>query len=91
MLNNVTLVGRIIELSENQVILATPRPYKNTEGIYDTDYITCKMYKNINNMALEYCKVSDLIAVKGRLQSNDKKEMSLVVDKISFLTSRKEN
>ena len=89
-MNNVTLVGRIIELEDTKFVIGVARPFKNMDGIRDTDYITCKMYKNINENGLERCEIGDIVGIKGHLQSNDKKEMFLFVEKISFLKKGKE-
>ena len=34
MLNFYTVVGRITEIKEKSIIIAVPRSYKNTDGIY---------------------------------------------------------
>ena len=79
MLNQVVLVGRIVrdlELKETDksklanLTLAVPRSYKNINGEYDTDYINCTLWKGIAENTAEYCNKGDLIAVRGRLQSN---------------------
>lgn len=90
-MNNVTIVGKIAKLENNEMVVAVPRPYKNVDGIYETDFITCKMFKSINESTLEYCKIGDVVGVKGRLQSDEDKTMYLVAEKVSFLSTRKED
>ena len=54
MMNNVMLMGRLTrdaELRETEsgkkvtnITIATQRPYKNNEGIYETDFIDCTLW-----------------------------------------------
>lgn len=98
MLNQVVLVGRLasdIELKENggkktaTITVACPRSYKNADGEYDTDFISCILWDAVAGNTAEYCKKGDILGVKGRLQSNDGK-LNVVAEKITFLSSRKE-
>jgi single-strand DNA-binding protein len=99
MLNQIVLVGRLVKNMENgdeYITLACPRSYKNAEGVYETDFIDCKVYNNIASNAAEYCKKGDIIGVKGRLQSTTHddgdghytKKMEVVAEKITFLSSK---
>jgi single-strand DNA-binding protein len=106
MLNQTVLVGRLVrdpELKETEngnklthITLAVPRSYKNVDGEYDTDFISCVLWKGIAENAVEYCHKGDLIGVKGRLQSrniesdNMKKQVTeLVAEKVTYLSSKK--
>lgn len=92
MLNQTFLVGRIKEIGSNEddgvasITLAVPRSYKNANGEYDVDSIPCLLFKVVSQPVTEYCKVGDLIGVKGRLQMKDN-FMQLVAEKVSFLQS----
>ena len=92
MLNNSMLVGRIKEIGSNEedgvasITIAVPRSYKNANGEYDVDSIPCLLFKGVSQPVTEYCKVGDLIGVKGRLQMKDN-FMQLVAEKVSFLQS----
>ena len=100
MLNQVIIVGRlvakpIVEENENEkkvcnITLAVPRSYKNAEGIYETDFIKCNLWNGIAEKTAEYCEKGDLIGVKGRLQCLSGNELQLVAEKVTFLSSRKE-
>lgn len=100
MLNQVIVIGRLIEtpiLEYNQnerkvsiVTLAVPRSFKNDEGVYDTDFIKCTLWNSIAETTTEYCKKGDLVAVKGRLECLNG-NMQLVVEKITFLATNKNN
>lgn len=79
MLNNIVLVGRIVEppqlresTSGNKyatVVLEIMRPFKNSNGIHDSDRISVTLWKGIAEMACDCCKVGDMLGVKGRLQA----------------------
>ncbi len=79
MINNVTIVGRVVsdeekvyEFEDGQKILiltlAVRRPFKNQEGAYDTDYITIKLRNNLCTIVPQYSKKGDILGVIGRLQ-----------------------
>lgn len=97
MLNQVVIVGRLVEnpiIEENEngrkiskIILAIPRSYKNDEGIYDTDFIKCILWNSIAEHTIEYCKKGDIVAVKGKLQCLVGKELQVVAESTSFLSS----
>lgn len=90
MMNQVVLVGRLVkELQDKDLYIAVPRQYKNEDGEYEKDIIKCivkdTMIENINN----YCKVGDVIAIKGRMESNNNSQ-DIIVEKITFLAQRTE-
>lgn len=106
MINQVIITGRIandpeIIVGENNkkrtyITLAVPRAYKNMEGQYDTDFIRCTLWNGIAETTCEYCKKSDLVGVKGRLQTSQydkdgetKYVMDVIAEKVSFLSSYK--
>ena len=107
MLNQVILVGRLTkkpEIKETEsgkkltyINIAVQRPFKNVDGLYDTDFISCVLWNNIAENVVEYTNVGDVIGVKGRIQT-DKYEnqdgnmnyiTEIIAEKISFLSSSK--
>ncbi len=106
-MNNVVLVGRLTSNPEvtktengNQVTyvnVAVTRNYKNVDGIYETDFIRCILWNEIAENTTEYCKVGDVIGIKGRLQSssyddeNGKRHFvtDVVAERMTFLSSAK--
>lgn len=80
MLNQVVLVGRLVETPEIKklenskkfvkVILAVPRSFKNEEGVYETDFIDCVLYNSAAENTAEYCRKGDLIGIRGRIETN---------------------
>lgn len=107
MLNQTVLVGRLVkdpELRETDsgnkvtnITLAVPRNYKNVNGEYDTDFISCVLWKGIAENTATYVKRGDLVGIKGHIQSrnieldNDIKKniVEVVAEKVTFLSSKK--
>ena len=87
-MNQFVLVGRIVKLEQEKVNIAVPRNYKNSEGVYDTDFITIIVKESINEQMQTYCQKGDLIGVKGRIAYLDN-NLELVAEKITFLASKK--
>lgn len=106
-LNQTVIVGRLVkdpELNETgtgkkvtNITLAVPRSYKNMNGEYDTDYISCVLWEGIAENTSEYCRKGDLVGVKGRIQSRKievddeypRKVLEVVAEKVTFLSSKK--
>ena len=98
MLNNFVIVGRITKIESEKienganktiVLLAVPRSFKNAEGAYETDFIPCTLFGGVAENTKEYCKNGDLIATKGRIQTNNN-TLELIAERVSFLATRKE-
>ena len=98
MLNNVILVGRLvnkptIERIENgkeisRITLAVQRALKNTDRENETDFIPVELYEGIAEKTTEYCHKGDVIGVKGRLQIKEDK-LIVMAEKVTFLSSQK--
>ena len=106
-MNQSVVVGRLVRDPElkttdngnsvTSVTLAVPRNYKNIDGEYESDFISCVLWKGIAENTVDYSKKGDLIAVKGRIQSRiyeDNEEqkkyvMEVIAEKVSFLSSKK--
>ena len=80
------------------ISLAIPRSFKNMDGTYDTDFVDCVAFENIASNTAQYREKGDIVGVKGRIQSrvieNDGKKnyvMDIVAEKVTFLSSKKEN
>lgn len=107
MLNQTVLVGRLVrdpELYETEsgnkvtnITLAVPRSYKNSEGVYETDFINCVLWKGIAESASEYCHKGDLLGIKGRIQTRTvdvdedsrKNITEVVAEKVTYLSSKR--
>lgn len=90
MLNQAIIVGRINSMENGMLVIAIPRTYKNENGEYDTDYIEARLSKSIESNVSTYCEKGDLVGIKGRLES-DANKMFVIADKVTFLSSRKED
>lgn len=101
MLNQVFLVGRLVsdlEINETEdktkeciITLSVPRNYKNDDGIYETDYISLRLYNGIAENTMKYCKKGDLLGIKGRVQTKqeeNKNTIEIIAEKITFLTNK---
>lgn len=105
MLNQIVALGRLtkdIELQESEngkkyslATIAIPRAFKNADGIYETDFLSFKMFDKIAENCSEYCKKGDIVAIKGRMQSNTyekdgetKYSMDIIAEKLTFLSNR---
>ncbi|NMA50366.1 MAG: single-stranded DNA-binding protein [Mollicutes bacterium] len=105
-MNNVVLVGRLtdnptVSTMDNgkkitSVNVAVTRNYKNTDGIYETDFIRCVLWNGIAESTAEYCKKGDVIGIKGRLQSSSYEDENqkihyiteVVAERVTFLSSK---
>ena len=95
--NLVFLIGRLAEDLEKdndnkiKTVIASQRISKNDEGVYETDLIPIELSGNIADTTIEYCKKGDLVGIKGTLASDENKEVRVIVEKLSFLSSQKIN
>lgn len=87
MLNQAILVGRIATDTTDGIKLAIPRTYKNENGEYDTDIIPVKLTGSIKNNVTEYCKMGDIVGVKGRI-ANEDGHIVISAEKVTFLSSK---
>lgn len=108
MLNQSIIVGRIVrepEIKEAEngnkytnITLAVQRSYKNSDGEYDTDFISCVLWKGIAETTAEYCKKGDLIGIRGRIQTRvveypediKRTVMEVIAERVTFLSSKKQ-
>ena len=106
MVNSVMLVGRLaqdIEVKKlesgkevTRVALAVNRSFKNSDGVYDTDFFDCILWEGLAKNAYEYCKKGDTVGVRGRLQTSvyekdnvKHKVVEIIVERLTFLSSKK--
>lgn len=82
----------------SSITLAITKSFKNAKGEYDTDLIDVVLWESIAVTTSEYCKEGDIVGVKGRIQShmieaedgNNYRKMEVVAEKVTFLSSKKE-
>ena len=86
-MNNVILVGRIISFEGDEVIISVTRNYKNEDGIYMSDSIPVRLSANIGEKMKEFCKIGDVIGVKGRIENRG--EVVVMAEKTTFVSPKK--
>lgn len=110
MLNQVVLVGRLTDdvevvktengKSYSTITLAVQRSFKNSEGVYEADFIRCKLWNGIAENSSQYCHKGDIVGIKGRIQvdkfedkenNEDKFMTEIIAEKVTFLSSKKIN
>ena len=104
-MNQMLVVGRLVDNPKVEkteqgkrvmnMTLAVPRTYKNSEGIYDTDFVDCVLWEGIAENTAEYCKKGDLVGIRGRVQTDlyekdgqKHKSTRIIAERVSFLSSR---
>lgn len=87
MLNQIVLVGRIIDIDpyDNTLRVEIPRTQKEN-GEYKKDKITITVPESMIDNIKDYCKVQDLIGVKGRIQESYY-NVTVIAEKITFLSN----
>lgn len=78
MINNVTLVGRLVappdlrktpnNVSSLQGTLAVNRNFKNENGDREADFINFKAWRGTADIIAQYCSKGSLIGIIGRIQ-----------------------
>lgn len=104
MINQIVLIGRLVQDPEikelengvkaSYITLAVPRSHKNSDGIYETDFIPVKLWSGVAENTAEYYRKGDLLGIKGRIQTKqeeNKNIIEIIADKVMFLSSRKES
>lgn len=90
MLNQIVIIGRLCqEIKDNIIVISVPRSFKNENGEYDTDLITCRVSGNLAENAEKFCTKDSLIGIKGRIENNNNK-IEVIAEKITFLSNSKE-
>lgn len=76
-MNQFTLIGRVTKdpeiqttrdgISYTRFTLAVRRPFKNSRGEYDTDFISMVSWKKLAERVADYCAKGSLVSVNGRI------------------------
>lgn len=107
MFNNITLVGRLTHHPELKVLadgkkvldiqIAVQRPFKNTEGIYETDFLTVTLWQGMAENLSMYCTKGSQVLISGRVQvrqvqteERDYKTLDIIGERVVYLGSKKE-
>lgn len=91
-MNQVVLIGRIeriVKKDEEQLILtmSVPAFSKNEKESRVIDMINCTLLGNVAKQTAEYCKVNDVVGIRGRIQKRGQYPMEIIAEKVTFLSS----
>ncbi len=107
MYNYIFLVGRLVrdvevhktssEKSVSTITLAVNKPFKNTNGNYDVDFVPITLWDQICDITNEYCKKGDMVAIKGRVQMKkevlannvNSNQIEIIAERVIFISSNK--
>ena len=105
-MNRVIITGRItkdidLRYTENSIAitnfnLAVKRDYKNSNGEYESDFVSCVAYRQTAELLGKYVKKGDLIGVEGRIQTRNYEDKDgkkvyvteIQADRVEFLQSK---
>ncbi len=101
MLNHVVLIGKVYSMPiekknkkgsrEISFVLQIERPFTESDGSYQFDYVKVCPWKGIAEQMKELCTVGSMVAVKGRFHcsSVDAKDVVVIAEHISFISVNK--
>ena len=88
MLNQVILVGDLLEKNKNKFYLKVQRPYKNANGEYDEEIIEISSTVWLQeNEVFKDIETGTKVGVKGHIETKNK----IVAEKVTFLSSEKKD
>lgn len=81
--NTVLLIGnyKYIDHSTNTLYLQVPR--KDEEDLNAPVKLSCKLLENV----IQYCKINDIMGVKGHLRNTEDGRLIVIAEKLTFLSS----
>ena len=94
MYNYVMLMGKVKEIKDEMVVnkrvthlvISCARPFKNVDGVRETDDIDVRLCEFLADIAKERIAVGETITVKGRLcQSNHPSLCYVVGERLIFM------
>ena len=107
-MNKIILVGRLTRdpelrststgISTANFTVAVNRNFKNKDGQYDADFISCVAFRNTADFVSKYFKKGNLICLDGRIQTRNydaqdgtkRYVTEVVVENIEFVGGRNE-
>lgn len=102
-MNHLLLVGVVKEvpvLKESasgvkyaNLLIEVQRGFMNNEGYYDTDIISCLLWRSVAENVISQCEKGSLVGVKGRIQSEARTSSEgnifynyeVIAERVSFL------
>ena len=107
-MNKVVLVGRLTRdpevrtnssgISSARFTVAVNRNYKNREGQYDADFVSCVAFRNTAEFIGKFFKKGSMIGLEGRIQTGSydaqdgtkRYTTDVAVDNVEFVGGRNE-
>lgn len=98
MINQTILIGKITNdfvitnvegTSQAVVELEVKRSFKNTDGEYESDYIEVVVLEGLATSIQSYCNKDTMIAIKARIECPSSRELRIVAEKITCLSTGK--
>lgn len=108
-MNKVVLVGRLTRdpevrstssgLSTARFTVAVNRNFKNKDGNYDADFISCVAFRNTADFVAKFFKKGSMIGLEGRIQTGSydaqdgtkRYTTDVAVDNVEFVGSKSDN
>ena len=108
-MNKIILVGRLTRdpelrstsmgISTANFTVAVNRNFKNKDGQYDADFISCVAFRNTADFVSKYFKKGNLISLDGRIQTRNydaqdgtkRYVTEVVVENVEFVGGKAEN
>lgn len=91
MTNQITFVGRLKEMITQDdyyiIKLEVPRRIKENDTKH-SDIITLTKY-GINKLIEEQLEIDSIVGVRGHIETDDNEIMTNVIDRLTFLSSKK--
>ena len=105
-MNKVFITGRVSKTPETRVTttgksvtsfsLAITRKYKNANGDYEADFISCKAFGKTGELISQYCEQGDLIGIDGSIRTgsytdkngNKRYTTDVMVESVEFLKKK---
>ncbi|MEQ8188369.1 MAG: single-stranded DNA-binding protein [Candidatus Eremiobacterota bacterium] len=105
--NKIILVGRLTRDPEikyvmggipvSNYVLAVKRPYKNSEGTWDTDFLRIACWRKLAEFSKKYLTKGQLILVEGAVQEDRTEKdgqiryfTNIKADRIAFMTPKED-
>lgn len=92
MTNQITFVGRLKEMITQDdyyiIKIEVPRYFKRENNTKHSDIITLTKY-GINQLMEEQMEIDSIVGVRGHIETDDNEIMTNVIDRLTFLSSKK--
>lgn len=88
-INNDFVIRNVEGVSQAVVELKVQRCFKNLDGEYESDYIEVVVLEGLATSIQPYFKKGIMTAIKARIECPSSRELRIVAEKITFLSTGK--